>query len=144
MVLNKRRKKFIEMASMFCNNQNNNEFDIVESFINRRRYTEKLLDQILHDSASSKRLSLSPEKSTCNISGIRSLDDTEKHSEHGSDVSEQVVFRNMTEVDQNVSINAKELEKPLENLYMVKALQSCFNIRSGSFSELVVNVRSDN
>lgn len=118
-------------------NNPGNDIDLLESFLNRRRnaeYTDKLLDQLLHDSTSSKRLSFPSGISSSNVSMMRS-DETEihQHSERESDTSE---------LDQKLSTHAKKVENPLENLYMITVLQNWFNIRPGSFSEMVVNVRS--
>lgn len=104
------------------------DYDLIDSYLNRRRqaeYTDKLLDQLLHESKSFSKRSLDETEQ----------DDTETHS--GTDI----ILRNMIESKENVSIHSKELEKPLEDLYMVKSVQSWFNIRAGSFSEMVVNVR---
>lgn len=108
------------------------DYDLIDSFLNRRRqaeYTDKLLDQLLHESSSVKRFS-----SSTNLNGIRnSLTETDTTS----DISEKVLYRHVSESEQNVT---SEPDEPLSNLYLIKVLKDFFNIRSGSFTELVVNV----
>lgn len=105
-----------------------NDYDLIDSYLNRRQYTDKLLDQLLHES---KSFSF---KSTAS-------NESEQHEETLEQPGTDIIFRNMIESKENVSIHSKELEKPLEDLFMVKSVQNLFNIRAGSFSEMIVNVR---
>lgn len=140
-----RHKNVIKMACI------SKDYDLIDSFLNRRRpvaYTDKFLDQLLQDSNSSSRFSFQPGTSNTNISGIRCLDEMEEHPEHlmsGSEISEKVLFQHMSASEPNLTIqNNKELDKkPLESFFMIKALKEFFNIRSGSATEIVVNVNKN-